>query len=971
MEKSASSVKFTPGSRLYSLSYSLSAMKANPFRALSLALTLGLGISLLTSNIVWADTGVQVSVDNYLERHPFQLLIKTYADYDDQGSLAYNYLQNDPLVDTVMRIDSTLGFLWGTDYPDDFEYDIDDSQYSAGVKDCRVLLVNNEFLNIASDDFKYEGVFTLNEGDVLVSSQFVTYTEDVFNLTLAIGDEIDLEILGRDGPNPDDPDYASQNPLEIGNMDRYSVEGVRIVGIYHPKRLSTLTEQAFPSYMRASWNYTITRFPVLGLRDSVMILESSVPTGFVDSEGWFPAHSLIRADGTTILENGPSKISQSFRMLAAQVEEQYYVEADGLDKSNNLQWVVNSYLNSVSYSMLNLPIFLLALVLSIFAADTFMAPRATEVGVLRSKGASTSQIYGIFLWESFFLAVLSLIVGVVLATIFAALIPATTSFMTFDWAVYEFYWFNSVVKLDTLITAVVLCIIPPMLFILYLAKKTAQAEIGSVLVDSVEKQESVEVAYRFTFGASITLLAIVMFAAIYFPQNPFILLLNLALSTAAWFFIAYNGSRVSRLGLAGISSRLSSVLGQKNRITAAYLRMRRGRIVPLMLVLALTISTTIAFSVQAESLRYDLEREVDYAIGADMRIETDSLPFTFSETLEAYDVVLSVTPVYRALGRVGSDEMTITALNATKYSSIGHFDETSFPDGNAEEVLADLGNLENGIIISSHHAQRWNKEIGDIVRIAVSGIGITRDIYFNVTGIVHTAPGLGYSWRGDIPPSRFGAGFGFQSGYGGFALTNIEFVTTELEKSEASLFMVCLDDEADSAALADFLMADWSVEVFTPEAFDLRAQSYGTALFVNTIEGLFSIGFVMGLVMSLFALSLFLGSVVRERRKEYAVLRALGGSRRQLVTMVFSEFSGVVLASLAVSLVLGTILAYVNGLFLFQMSPFSRALASTITVPLNFLLLVIIIEILAMIIGAYFPAREAGRTDPAIVLRNL
>ncbi|MHA2004637.1 MAG: hypothetical protein ACW960_11085, partial [Candidatus Thorarchaeota archaeon] len=70
MGKSEDSARFTPGSLLYSLSYSLSAMKANPFRALSLALTLGLGISLLTSNIVWADTGVQVSVDNYLENHP-------------------------------------------------------------------------------------------------------------------------------------------------------------------------------------------------------------------------------------------------------------------------------------------------------------------------------------------------------------------------------------------------------------------------------------------------------------------------------------------------------------------------------------------------------------------------------------------------------------------------------------------------------------------------------------------------------------------------------------------------------------------------------------------------------------------------------------------------------------------------------------------------------------------------------------
>ncbi len=971
MGRPVRSVVFTPRSRLYPLSYALSAMKANPFRALSLALTLGLGISLLTSNIVWADTGVQVSVDNYLENNPFQLLIKTYTDNDDQGSLAYDYLQNDPLVDTVMRIESTLGFLWGTDYPDDFEYDIDAPQYSAGVKDSRVILISNEFLNLSSIDFEYEGTFSLNDGEVLVSSQFATYTKEVFNVTLGIGDEIDLEILGRDGPNPSDPDYVFQNPLEIGNMERYSVENVRIAGIYHPRSYSSLTEKAFPSYMRASWNYTNTRFPVLGLRDSVMILESSLPAGFIDPDGWFPAHSLVRVARDALLENDPNMISERLRTLATRIEEQYYVEADGFEQSNYLQWIVNSYLNSVSYSILNLPIFLLSLVLSIFAADTFMAPRATEVGVLRSKGASTSQIYGIFLWESFFLALLSLILGVVLATIFAALIPATTSFMTFDWSVYWFYLLNSVVKIDTLLTAILLCIIPPMLFILYLAKKAARAEIGSMMEESAEKIVPEEGAYGFTLGMSIILLSLVVAAAIFFPRDPAILLLELVLATAAWFFVAYNGSRVSRVGLAGVSSRLSFLLGQKNRIAAAYLRMRRGRIVPLMLVLALTLSTTISFSVQAESLRTDLEREVNYAVGADLRIETDSLPIAFGETLEAYSQVSDATPVYRALGRVGIDKLSVTALNISEYSLVGHFDETSFPSGNAADVLAALGNLDNGIVISPYHAQRWNKTIGDLLRVEVSGIGITREIFFNITGLVNTAPGFGYSWIGNIPSSGLGAGFGFQSGYEGFVLTNIDFVTTELGKSETNLFMASLNDAADVSAFVEILASQTGARVLTPETFDLKAYSYGTALFLNTIEGLFSIGFVMGLIMSLFALSLFLGSVVRERRKEYAVLRALGGSRRQIVSMVFSEFSGVVLSSLVVSLILGAVLAYVNGFFLFQMSPFSRTLAATITVPMNFLLTVLAIQIIAMIIGAYIPAREAGRTDPAIVLRNL
>jgi ABC-type lipoprotein release transport system permease subunit len=53
------------------------------------------------------------------------------------------------------------------------------------------------------------------------------------------------------------------------------------------------------------------------------------------------------------------------------------------------------------------------------------------------------------------------------------------------------------------------------------------------------------------------------------------------------------------------------------------------------------------------------------------------------------------------------------------------------------------------------------------------------------------------------------------------------------------------------------------------------------------------------------------------------------------------------------------------------MMPFSRTLVGTTSIPWNFLFIVLIIEIITMIIGAYLPAREASRTEPAVVLRNM
>ncbi|MCK4566167.1 MAG: FtsX-like permease family protein, partial [Candidatus Thorarchaeota archaeon] len=207
--------------------------------------------------------------------------------------------------------------------------------------------------------------------------------------------------------------------------------------------------------------------------------------------------------------------------------------------------------------------------------------------------------------------------------------------------------------------------------------------------------------------------------------------------------------------------------------------------------------------------------------------------------------------------------------------------------------------------------------------------------------------------------------------YSGFAITNLNFTAETIDCETTDLFLASLAEGTNQTQLAYDLWSLPGVYPTTPETFDLKARSLQTALFLNTVEGLFSIGFVMSLTLSVFALSISLGSVVRERRKEYAVMRAIGSSKRQIVSMVFSEFTGVVFASLILSLFLGAIFGFIMGFLLNNMMPFSRTLSTTISIPLEFLSIVLMIEILTMVIGAYMPAREASRTEPAVVLRNM
>ena len=960
------------GNNGYGLSYALSSLRAHPFRAISLALTLSLGISLFASTMVWGDTGVYVSIYEHLQQNTYQLNFNANPSDPQSLDLAGVYMSHEPLVESTYRMNSTVGIISGYNangtyvnktFPDSKQYDINGFVYTQHIKDTRVIFVDNDFLNNSARDFFVQGSFELHPGEVLVSRYFITLAEHVFDFYFKINDTIDIDVLTG---------AVVAQPASLGSLGRVRVTSMKIVGIYDPTTTDSLIERALPSMKRANWIQADNMYyPVLGLRDSVMMLNNEIAPHSVSENSFFPQSILVRLSARGIANEGPSKLVPNIFSFVFRTQELYNLTWDGADQIWGIYNAVQTYIATLSLSILALPVILLALFFSVFAADAFMAPRTVEIGVIRSKGATYSQVSSIFLWETLIISGLAILMGIIFSIFFAPLIPASISFMSFDWSVYIYYLEKTVLTSSTILRAIGLTVLPSMLFILYRARKAAQTEIGLTLMEATEDPTEQYESHGFTIGASIFLFIIVLILMAILPKGPTFFLMELSMGTAAWFFLAYNGSKLSRVGLARISKKLSFVLGQKNLISAGYLRMRKGRIIPLMVVLALTMSTTIAFAVQSQSFQVDLKREVTYAVGADLRIDATPKFFNYSNTLAAVNGVEQISPVLSTWARVASTDITVEALNASSYAMIGKFDQSSFPNQDPATVLGDLAAVQNGIIISDFLASFLNKTAGDNIVLEMSDIGTTQLVTFVVVGTVHTAPGFGYASTNDIPPSALGPGFGLQAGYSGFVLTNLGFVANTIHAETTTLFLANLAEGTNHTQLFYNLWSLPGVYPTTPQDFNLKSRSLQTALFLNTVEGLFSIGFVMSLVLSIFALSISLGSVVRERRKEYAIMRAIGGSQRQIVGMVFSEFAGVVMASLLLSVILGAAFGYVMGYILNGMLPFSRMLSASLDFPLEFLSIVLLIEILTMVVGAYLPAREASRTEPAVVLRNM
>ncbi|MHA2425061.1 MAG: hypothetical protein ACXAEF_09755, partial [Candidatus Thorarchaeota archaeon] len=353
--------KDLPGNRLYAFSYALSSMRAYPFRALSLALTLSLGVSLIGSVLIWADTGVQVSVDEYFDENAFQLLIENPAGQTSAINAADSYLKSSPLIEDTYRVNSTIGLVFGTQLPDTTIYGLDEPIYTEGMKDCEVIVVNNDILDVAQTQFNIEGTFQLSPGETLVSTQFINYVYEVFGLTLTINSTIDVEVLTR---------RPTGQTGELGDMGRESMNALRIVGIYEIEGYNSLIELGFDSHMRKNYDYLHFYTPVFGIRDSIMVLADEFETTDLSQVGFFGAKSFVRASSENLIAQGVDIMDENLLVLKARVDEQYSVSVEGLDEVLYLQSLVDTYVETMPLAMLNLPIFILALFLSVFAADT-------------------------------------------------------------------------------------------------------------------------------------------------------------------------------------------------------------------------------------------------------------------------------------------------------------------------------------------------------------------------------------------------------------------------------------------------------------------------------------------------------------------------------------------------------------------------------------------------------------------------
>jgi len=953
------------------LGYVLHGIRRHKRRSISLLLGAIIGVALVSSVFVWTDTGSRVAIDDYFAGNAFHYFCYQRTHRPNDPNAIYpvqNWVDQQASTESSHVVYQSRALLEQEGHrPTDIYLPY---PYLRGIKDCAVFFADNAFLADAEQAFTYTGRFELTGAEVLVSQRVVNDAEMINHITLRVGSVINVAIAR---------DYPSQT---FGGLNLVYFD-VRIVGIYESEPKLDVLRRAFPTFSRRNWGSDSGEEVVFGWLDSMILSKNLIPRADLDMitvNVDFP-RLLVKVNPDAFYGTGLDEAPALLDSLFYRIEAAFDVFLGGRDNLLNLEQYIAAYHQRLSMGILVAPMIILSVLLTTFATTVFLTGRRAEIGILRSRGASYRQLYAALVCEFLLLTTIGLAIGGFVGVIVGCFIPAATGFLQFDAGLFLRFFGLAELRPEAWLAAGLICLVPPAIFASVEVRSFLKTELYQAIRGTVPRlftSARLQAIYILVVCVLVLPLALAVFSL---PSSPEAALSIFVAAVILWVLLCDAGARLLRPGVAGLSRLFRPFLGEKSKLFAKSVRVRRGRIIPLLIILTLTFSVTIFSAVEAQTYKTNLDNQVSYFIGGDIRVFSGPVPAQHANELELVPGIAVATPFIEVKATIGGTEFRLIGVDPLAYAECGEWQPSSVVGQSPDSVLAALAANPDGIILPEQLATAFDAHVDDIVTINVWDQNVIplETKVFVVVGEMYSAPGLGYANPSD--PAALNSpvpGFGFQKSEP-FAFCHQDYFLVEVPSwklypyvDESQLFIASVATGADFQQTLQYVQAlDFVHTVWSPRTFKLEDVYPDGYLFSQGLVSLLSVGFVAALTTSVVALTVFVNAIVAERRTEYAVMRALGGTRRQVTVIVLGEFLGLILASFLLSLLLGIGFSWLLMFDLLKLFPQPYVVPFTMAWPHTILLTVLGLVVLAMLAGAYIPARRAGAVQVHNLLRNL
>ena len=597
----------------------------------------------------------------------------------------------------------------------------------------------------------------------------------------------------------------------------------------------------------------------------------------------------------------------------------------GIEAGN--QFLASLEIGSVALNMFGILVLAMGGFIIFNTFRTIVAERRRDIGMLRAVGASRKTVVGIVLVESLLLGVIGTVVGIIVGVAAAYGLSALAS------PLYEqFLHFgigDPVFTLPTFLFAIVMGVGITVLSGLLPAIQASRITPLEALRPSVG-----EVAQRaVSRGAKIGAVLMGLAALTLVSGNPrasaggaFLMLIGLVLI----------GPALVR-PIASIFGRLLAIaFAREGQIAQGNLTRQPGRAAITASAMMIGVAIIIAFAGVLSSIDEGFTRYLDKSMGADFLLIPQSIVLgvgnvgadaELAQVIRDTPGIDAVTTVRVAQTQAKGVPLQVIGIDPVTYPQVAGLE---FVSSTAEEAYTEIG-AGRAIILDGIFTGRSNVQVGDTVALKTP----EGDRDYRVVAI-----------GTDYLNAKVVTGFVSQAN-----------LAADFHVTDDVLLMANKTSDASAASVRAAL--DDIVERYP--AFTLFESTEWRASMTGTLQGVVSAMYFLMVALaipSLIALINTLAINVIERTREIGMIRAVGGTRRQVRRMILAE--SLLLAGLGIAfgilagLWMGYSLVGAMGLVGFNLTYFFPAAS---------VLVAIAVGLIFGVLASLIPARQAARLD--------
>lgn len=542
----------------------------------------------------------------------------------------------------------------------------------------------------------------------------------------------------------------------------------------------------------------------------------------------------------------------------------------------------------VLFLFLGLPGAMLAIFLTLIIASSGAKHRIQEQSILRTQGASLNQILRIESLESLIIAVLGIALGIIL------------TFLTNQFIIRDFQPDPETMWTCLLISSFAGLLLS-LIAVLYpawnLARHATVLSAKSVRMSKkpLWRRLYIDILFLAVSGIIYWQAASTGYQVVLAPEGVTAISVNYMAFIAPfclWIGGVLFAVRLCELfmehGHMFITQLLRLISGKLSEMIAASLTREKGFLTRGIVLVALAVSFAVSTSIFNTTYNAQAHVDAELTNGSDVTINT-TIPFSQNDQrlakLKSLSNIAGKQLMQHRFAYVGNDLQDIYGIDANHISDATSISNAYFANGNAKATLAELASQKDGVLVSEETVKDFQLQPGDTINLRLQS---DKDhqyhiVKFHFIGIAREFP--------TAPKDSF-------------LVANADYIAqaTSNNKYETLLLKTTINPEA-LAKQAKAILGTVGVTVTDLTSVQKTIDSSLTSV---DLHGLTLLELIYALVLVAGSLGLVFGLGLAERRRNFAILQALGAKSKQMGAFIWSEGLLMLLAGGIIGMALGT-----------------------------------------------------------------